>query len=73
MSRVLITGAGGYLGRRVVQALAGSAEVIASDLRLPAEPLPGVEYIELDICTADIAAALAGVDTVVHLAAIVTM
>ncbi len=75
MSGTLVTGAGGYLGRRVVQALARtSARVVATDLRVPApkDQLEGVDYAVLDICEADIEAAVQGIDTVVHLAAIVS-
>ncbi len=80
---VLITGAGGYLGRRVVAALAssrgdegGPERIVATDLRVPGieEQIEGVEYAVLDICEVDIEAALKehDVDTVVHLAAIVS-
>ena len=81
---VLVTGAGGYLGRRVVRALArglgtepeGLARVLATDLRVPEadQQLEGVDYSVLDICETDIERALLehDVDTVVHLAAIVS-
>jgi UDP-glucose 4-epimerase len=73
---ILITGAGGFLGRRVVAALAGSGAVVASDLRVPppSEQIDGVSYAVLDICEADIEATLTEHDigTVVHLAAIVS-
>ncbi|NOY89799.1 MAG: SDR family oxidoreductase [Deltaproteobacteria bacterium] len=76
--RVLVTGASGFVGRRVVAALAKTpgAEVIATDLRVPAvrDRLESVDYRRLDICEPGIGALFAElrVDVVVHLAAIVT-
>jgi len=78
--RVLITGASGLVGSRVVERLAadrsGIDAVVAMDLREVAEPRrrPGVEYCTGDIRDPDLAELLRrhGIDTVVHLAAIVT-
>jgi UDP-glucose 4-epimerase len=78
--RVLVTGAGGYLGSQVVAALAQTdgedraEQVVAHDIRPPAVRLPGVEYAVADIRSADIADLIAKhrIDTVVHLASIVT-
>ena len=78
--RVLVTGACGYLGRQVVARLADPALenrpdlVVAHDIRMPTERLPGVVYEEADIRDPRIADALARhhIDTVVHLASIVT-
>lgn len=76
---ILITGAGGYLGRLTVAALAGQRQRIgrltALDLRLP-EPgqrLPGVEYLQGDIRDPGLATILRQqeVGTLVHLAAVV--
>ncbi len=77
---VLITGAGGYIGRQVVAALAADRRqlttIVASDLRPvpPERQLPGVEYMAADICSPDMANICEryGVDVVVHLAAVVT-
>jgi len=76
---VLVTGASGLVGRRVVELLAGSrpaiGTIIALDLRDPASGhLDGVEYESGDIRDPAIAAIFARhrIDTVVHLAAVVT-
>ena len=78
--RVLVTGAGGYLGRQVVQRLselpAGQRPelVLAHDLHAPTEALPGVDYASGDIRSQELGELIARyrIDTVVHLAAIVT-
>ena len=78
--RVLVTGASGYLGRQVVARLADPTLenrpdlVVAHDIRTPAERLPGVVYEEADIRDPRVADALAEhrIETVVHLASIVT-
>jgi len=76
--RILVTGAGGYLGRQVVAALAqpgsGAEAVLALDVREAAQRLPGVTYATADIGDPGLAERLRAqrIDTVVHLAAIVT-
>ena len=79
MSRsVLITGAGGYLGGQLTLSLAaepgGLDTIVAADLHLPDKRLPGVEYEVFDIRDPAMTDILRRhhVDTVVHLAAIVT-
>jgi UDP-glucose 4-epimerase len=77
---VLVTGAGGLVGRRLVRTLATDrrdlASIVALDVRPPAEVdrVPGVEYRTVDVCAPELAAVLAehAVTAVVHLAAIVT-
>ncbi len=77
---VLVTGASGYVGRRLIALLAGDRRgietLVASDLRSPPPEcrLAGVVYAEGDIRDATLGALLREhrVDTVVHLAAVVT-
>ena len=77
---VAITGASGYIGRQVVAALVADRRevrtIVAIDVRPPsaAERLDGVEYVEMDVRSADFGALFrrCGTDLVVHLAAIVT-
>ena len=74
---VLVTGAGGYLGRQLVGELARRGQpVLALDLREPPPParLPGVEYLARDVRAAGLGKVLRAheVSAVVHLASIVT-
>lgn len=75
MTRVLITGGGGFLGSHVAAALAGEVElVVSADLRA-GEPRDGVVDAVLDVTdVAAIAPLLRDhrIDTVIHLAAIVS-
>ncbi len=79
-SSVLITGAGGYIGRLLVEALAGDQPglktVVAADVREipPDERLAGVNYVTADIRSPDLSDIFIrfSIDTVVHLATIVT-
>src|SRR5574341_2218407 len=56
---VLVTGAGGYIGHQLIEALAADRRqlrtIVATDVRLPAETqrVGGVEYGDADIRTAD--------------------
>lgn len=75
---VLVTGASGYIGSKVVAALAADPrrveKIVATDVRPPADRLGNVEYVEADVRHADFGELLrrCGTDLVVHLAAIVT-
>ena len=76
---VLVTGAGGYVGSLLVQALAAQenppSPLVAADVREPATRLAGVDYLTLDVRDAQaVAQAIGGknIRSVVHLAAIVT-
>ncbi len=78
--KVLMTGAAGFVGRRVVELLAAARNsfdgIVAADIReVPAgERLAGVDYRLLDVRDGAAVDALVGehVDAVVHLAAIVS-
>ncbi|WP_181312148.1 SDR family oxidoreductase [Nocardioides campestrisoli] len=76
MSTILVTGGSGFLGTSVVRGLAGAGHrVLSADLRTPADPVPGVEHLVVDVTDPDaVKAAFAGhdVEVVVHLASIVT-
>jgi acetolactate synthase I/II/III large subunit len=73
---VLVTGASGLVGRRVVALLAGrpGLAVVAADVRPPRAPVSGVTDVRLDVRDPALAETLRrhAVDSVVHLAAVVT-
>jgi UDP-glucose 4-epimerase len=71
--KVLVTGAGGFLGRYVVKRLLQRGHGVRALIR-PASPAPDwtgeVEIVRADLRVhVDLAAALAGIDAVIHLAA----
>ena len=70
--KALVTGAAGFIGSHVVAALAAAgASVRAFDLRVPHELPSGVELWQGDLLDRDaLRRALAGCDTVFHLAAL---
>jgi UDP-glucose 4-epimerase len=75
--KVLVTGAGGFLGRRVVAALQRSGHAVRALVRtgsgFDAENPDSLELFRADLTTAEnIAAAFEGVDVLIHLAAAVT-
>lgn len=77
--RIFITGADGFLGRGLVEALAREPDmqtIVAADVReVPQERrLPGVVYVVQDVRDPKLGETLAAhsIDTVVHLASIVT-
>ena len=63
--RVLITGAAGFIGRRLVPFLRERHDLVLGDLH----PGPGPEWRRLDVTRlADVVAAAEGVDAIIHLA-----
>ena len=79
-SALLITGAGGYIGRLLLRALAkepgGFHTIVAMDIRIPDPPerIDGITYLQQDIRDPSIEGVFARykIDTLVHLASIVT-
>jgi UDP-glucuronate 4-epimerase len=83
MSRYLVTGAAGFVGSHLVEALLDSGHEVVGidaftdyyprDLKeanvTPARARPGCSFLELDLADADLTRLLANVDGVFHLAA----
>jgi UDP-glucose 4-epimerase len=70
LSKVLVTGAGGYIGGRLVRALAGAGRDVHALVREPA-PWLGIGQTVCDLCSVApelLAEDCAGVSTIVHLA-----
>ena len=68
---MVVTGAAGALGRRVVARLVADAavgRVVAIDADVPATSGPGPEWVAADLATGDVKPLLEGAGTVVHLA-----
>ncbi len=70
---VAVTGAAGFVGSRLVPALtrAGVGRVVGLDVRDPVRLAPGFEHHLVDVAGRDLESRLRGVDTIVHLAAVV--
>ncbi len=67
--RILVTGAGGFLGRHVVRLLGPRHEVIALSRRAPEPELKGsASWVTCDLREPDLAALPDRIDAVVHLA-----
>lgn len=73
MSRILITGAGGYVGQQLAAALARDHQVVGMDIRpAPASLRDTVTWWQRDIRDPELATLMAqqGIEQVVHLAAV---
>jgi dihydroflavonol-4-reductase len=70
MTRVLVTGGGGFIGQHLVSELVGRGrQVRVLDVRLPSRLLPTVDYIQGSVLDAGLVArAMDGVEQVYHLA-----
>jgi len=68
-----VTGASGLLGQRVLPLLEGAGfdHIVGFDVREPARRARGLQFHLIDIGGAELQPRLEGVDTIVHLAAIV--
>jgi nucleoside-diphosphate-sugar epimerase len=67
--RILVTGATGFIGRRLVRALATEHRVVGVARTQPADPVEGVEWISCDLSQASAVEALPErIDIVAHLA-----
>src|SRR4051794_25038470 len=69
--RVVVTGATGNVGTRVVQALAGDArvdEIVGLARRMPSLSVPKTRWVQADITSSDLESLFAGADVVIHLA-----
>lgn len=74
MRTVVVTGGCSGIGARIAAALTADYRVVVADLSAPAEPLPGVEYLQGDLSTeqdcARVAAAVDELHGLVHCAGI---
>lgn len=74
MSRILVTGAAGFVGQALLDAASGSGhEIVAGDIREPARLPANAHFVRLDVRGADADRVIAEVSpaAVVHLASIV--
>ncbi|MGH2758405.1 MAG: NAD-dependent epimerase/dehydratase family protein [Actinomycetota bacterium] len=73
MRTVAVTGASGYLGRKLLERLGNDPDVsrvIGIDVREPSVSTRNLEFYRLDVRSPDLADVIAGSDAVVHLAAV---
>ncbi|MGH3552552.1 MAG: 3-beta-hydroxysteroid dehydrogenase, partial [Mycobacterium sp.] len=76
LGRVLVTGGSGFVGANLVTTLLERGHQVRSFDRAPSPlpPHPKLEVVEGDICDPDtVGAAVAGIDTVIHTAAIIEL
>lgn len=69
--KVAVTGAGGFIGAHVSRALVASGAAVTGIVRrMPAEPVPGIRYVMLDLANANTGtyAAIGAPDRLIHLA-----
>lgn len=69
---VAVTGAAGFIGTRLVRALAaaGVPRIVGLDMRDPVRTVTGYEHHLVDVAGRELDSMLRGCDTVVHLAAV---
>jgi len=69
---VAVTGAAGFIGSRLVPALAaaGVPRIVGLDMHEPTRSVAGYEHILVDVAGRDLEGHLRGADTLVHLAAV---
>lgn len=76
LGRILVTGGSGFVGANLVTTLLDHGHQVRSFDRAPS-PLPahpGLEVLQGDICDQEmVAAAVAGIDTVIHTAAVIEL
>jgi nucleoside-diphosphate-sugar epimerase len=73
MTRILVTGASGFIGRALVEGLAGAGHTVRAAMRQPADVFPrSVEVVAVSDLTRPVEwrALLKGMETVLHLAGI---
>jgi nucleoside-diphosphate-sugar epimerase/predicted dehydrogenase len=71
--RILVTGASGFLGGRLVEVLSAQGTAVRGTTRLVSRAmrLPGVQWVQCDLAREEgLRPALAGVETVIHCAAL---
>jgi 2-alkyl-3-oxoalkanoate reductase len=72
--RILVTGATGFVGGRLIDHFAVNAHAVRATMRVVTRtrPLPGVEWVQCDLADEDqLRRAAAGIDTIFHCAALV--
>jgi nucleoside-diphosphate-sugar epimerase/predicted dehydrogenase len=72
-SRILVTGASGFLGGRLVEVLSAQGTTVRATTRLVsrASQLQGVQWVQCDLAREDgLRSALRGIETVIHCAAL---